>query len=148
MTLNQANGLRSIGKGERGFTLIELMIVVTIIAILAAIVYPNYQNYILKSRRSDGKTLLTGIAAREEQYFMDNKAYTNNLANLGYAVNGDGTVTSEQGFYKVQVATPDAVSFNLTALPQGHQTSDTDCGNLTLNEQQVKGQSGASTDCW
>jgi type IV pilus assembly protein PilE len=147
MKHHEVNRPHKAGKAERGFTLLELMIVVSIIGVIAALVFPRYQDYILKSRRTDGKTLLSGVAAREEQYFMDNKTYTANPADLGYTANANGNITSEQGFYEVQIAAT-AVTFNLQAVPQSSQTRDTDCGTLTLDEQQVKGQSGTGTDCW
>jgi type IV pilus assembly protein PilE len=68
-----------------GFTLIELMIVVAIVAILAAVAYPSYTAQIVRGQRSTGQNFIMDLAQREEQYFLDNRAYTNVLANLGYA---------------------------------------------------------------
>lgn len=68
-----------------GFTLIELMITVAIVAIVAAVAYPAYTNQIMRGQRSAGQTFLLDLAQREEQFFLDNRAYTNTLANLGYA---------------------------------------------------------------
>lgn len=136
MRMTRMNSSRSGHQGARGFTLIEMMIVVAIIAVVAAIAYPNYTDYMMKSRRSDAKALLSGMAARQEQYFLDNKTYTAALDDLGYSVNADGSVTSEKGYYTVAAeATP--VTYTLTATPQGSQASDK-CETLTLDETGTK----------
>lgn len=133
-------------KRAQGFTLIELLIVVATIAVILAIAIPNYQDYMTKSRRSDAKTLLLDIAAREEQFFLDNRSYTGDLGSLLYQENDDGSVSTDNGYYHISVTSSTATSFTLTAVPQGAQASDT-CGNLTLTEAGVTGQSG-SGNCW
>lgn len=67
---------------ENGFTLIELMVVVAIIAILAAIAIPIYTNYVYRSKQVEAKTLLTTIKLEEEQFLAENNCYTQLLANL------------------------------------------------------------------
>jgi type IV pilus assembly protein PilE len=86
-----------------GFTLVELVIVMVIVAILAAIAIPSYQSQIRKSRRTDAKTAVLDLAAREEKYFSLNNSYTSSPVNLGY-----GTATSfpqnvNNGYYQVYV---------------------------------------------
>ncbi len=72
-------------KKQIGFTLIELMIVVAIISILAAVAYPSYVNQTKKARRSDAQQLMLDISNREEQYLLDVRAYTNNPTNMSVA---------------------------------------------------------------
>ena len=137
---------------RNGFTLIELMIVVAIIAILAAIGYPAYQDQVQKTRRSDGIAALSQAAQLQERWFSQNGTYSLTINDIG----GSG---SPEGFYTISVANPGTAGcssngniycFALTATPTGAQTNDTRCANLTLSNTGVKGNSGTlpSTDCW
>lgn len=129
----------------RGFTLIELMIVVAIIAIIAAVAYPSYTNFVMRSRRADGRELLMRIGAAQERFYTNNNRYTSNLADL--SLGG----ASEQGFYQLQgpVVGATGQTYTLTAAPQGPQAIDR-CGNLTLNNLGARGMSGNETNgkCW
>ena len=116
-------------KKQYGFTLIELMIVVAIIAILASIAYPSYQSSLLDGRRSEGQTALLNIAGRQEQFFLDNKIYATNLTLLG--LNTSPFIT-EDGWYSISAACVGGCSngYILTATPQRSQAAD---GNLTMD---------------
>lgn len=137
----------------KGFTLIEIMIVVVIIAILAAIAYPSYQESVRKSRRADARAVLL-----EAAQFMERR-YTENLA-AGYAAVTQANLTaarlgsSPKGggspYYNIQLVTAaNPPAFTLSAVPQGVQASDV-CGTLTLTNAGVKGQGPAKTvnECW
>lgn len=131
-----------------GFTLIELMITVAILAILAAIAYPSYKSQIFKSRRADGKVALTETMQVEERYYTENFTYTTDLSgDIGLAGN------SPEGWYNVTAAACGggiAQCVQLTATAQGDQTNDAQCGNLTLNSLGARGitGSGSVADCW
>lgn len=144
-------------RQQGGFTLIELMIVVAIIGFLAAIAYPSYNAYVTKSMRSVGQSALTQVASRQEQFFIDNKTYANNLTLLGYASNpvtfdSDGQPGGAgQAVYQVVIDdSTTANTFLLRAVPQGtHATRDTECGTLSLNHRGQKGATGtAPAKCW
>jgi type IV pilus assembly protein PilE len=120
---------------EKGFTLIELMIVITIIAIIAGIAIPSYNSSVIKARRSDAQQLLLDTANREAQYLLDARQYTNNFTNLGITKEGwscSGTSCTGD-FYTVAVSVDNTAApptFTITATATGDQLTD---GNLTLN---------------
>ena len=138
-----------------GFTLIELMIVVVIVAILAGIAYPLYTEQVNKTRRSDGMSALTNAVTMQERYFSQNNSYfTTDMSKIG----GN---TSEEGYYTLSVANPGGAGcsagtavycFTLTATAQGAQLNDTNCRKLIITHTGVKSSEDAaaavSTGCW
>ncbi|MEN0108812.1 MAG: type IV pilin protein [Pseudomonas sp.] len=142
-------------KRTQGFTLLELMITVAILGIIAAIAFPSYQQYVLRSNRTEGQAMLSDAVARQERYYAQNNSYVASQTNIGKLQlrNTTGTtVKSDTGLYSLTVAaTAGNGGYIFTATPQGSQTRDTACANLTLNALGTKGKSGtASTaaECW
>ncbi len=130
-------------KKNRGFNLIELMIVVTIVGILAAIAFPAYTDHMIATRRSDGQSALLNMEALMEHYFTENNTYVGaNPTVLGI------TSVSQQGYYTVTVSAASATGFTLTATPVvgGPQAADTTCGALTITNTNVKGPNPGT--CW
>lgn len=132
---------------SRGFSLIELMVALTIVAIVAAIAVPSYSNYVLEARRSDGQIALVRLAQQQEQFHSLNANYATTLAALG------SPATSPEGFYTLSVANVGCTSgyvgcFQVTATAAGAQSSDTDCATLTLNQSGVRSATGGGTECW
>ena len=139
-----------------GFTLIEMMIVVLVIAILAAIAIPIYQKYVQESRRTAAKTGLMDLASREEKYFSTNNKYTGNLTLLGYAGSGtsitvpNNTPTTDYYTITVTPAGTSSSDFTAQAVPIAGSTQQSDvCGNYTLTDLGVQGNSVTpNTGCW
>lgn len=142
-------------RQNAGFTLIELMIVVVIVAILAGIAYPSYTRYVIEARRADGQAALLQVAAQLEKFYSQCGRYTTAITG-GRISDCDGlgatTALSTDQHYLLSVAAGPsgdiATSHAITATRQGPQTNDTECGNLTYNSRGEKGQTGASTRCW
>lgn len=138
-----------------GFTLIELMIVVAVIAILAAIAYPSYQDSVRKSRRADAKGVLLEAAQWMERFYTENNRYDQNRAAPPVAVAlpaGLAEAPKEGGtkYYDITLSAVAQNSYALQAAPKGVQSGDP-CGTFTLTHTGVKGVSGGSYTkdrCW
>jgi type IV pilus assembly protein PilE len=142
--------LRRVAKG---FSLIELMIVVAIIAILASLAYYNYSRYAFRARRADGREILMRTAAAEERFFTNQNAYTDDVVGLPPAGLGlDATSTG--GHYVVSVTwgtTGDPNSFILTAKPvTGDVQANDACLWLKIDNVGNKTWTGDTTNgaCW
>lgn len=134
-------------KQERGFTLLELMIVVVIIAILAAIAIPTYGRYAIRAHRVDGQELLLRIANAQERFYATNNHY-GALTELDYT----DPAVSEKSYYSVTMdpaAASTTQSFTATATPINGQTKD-DCADLTISNTGAKASTGTTTNgsCW
>jgi type IV pilus assembly protein PilE len=131
---------------NRGFSLIELLIVMVIAGILAMIAVPSYQASVIKSRRADGRVVLNDTAQRLERCYTQFGAY--DAADC--AIADEDEITSQEGFYVLTVDVQDAVTYELTAAPAGPQVDDTECGSLTLTNTGVRDITGDGDieRCW
>lgn len=129
----------------QGVTLVELMIVVVIISILAAIAYPSYRQYIAKAKRNEAMAALLKIATLQERWYLQNNTYTTNMTNLGF--NGTNNVPSDTGTYIIRIVSADANTFVADANYQSSDVESTKCDVFTINGSGIKGSSPA-TDCW
>jgi len=112
---------------RRGFTLIELMITVVIIAVLAMVAVPAYFDSVRKSRRADAVTALNQIAQAQERWRANNPSYTTNLSSAGLNVPNPSS-----GYYTLAVTAASAASYSATATAAGAQLKDTRCATFTL----------------
>ncbi|WP_346469149.1 type IV pilin protein [Pseudoalteromonas phenolica] len=130
----------------KGFTLLEMLIVVAIAGILASVAYPQYTEYVIRAARSDAMVLLLDAANKQEQYYADNRSYAGDLSLINIPS------TSENGYFNITVEVPDAgTSFTLTATAAaGAVAGDTACTTFTITDTGIKGSTGTSEpdDCW
>jgi type IV pilus assembly protein PilE len=130
---------------QQGFTLIELMITVAIVAILSAIAIPSYQSYVIKSRRADIQTVMLDIQLRQEKWRSTHTTY-GTLADLG--------ITSPTTYYSISITrTPDLTSgsptgteyaITVTAVAGTTQAKDTGCTTMSITQASAKAQ----PNCW
>lgn len=130
-------------RRARGFSLIELMIVLVIIGVLSAIAYPAYQDYVRRANRSTAQSFMMTIAARQEQYLLTNRSYAATTGALNL------TAPSEtNGRYTFAIALPTPTSYTITATVVGNQAVANKFGDLTLGSDGVKASQYPGVDEW
>jgi type IV pilus assembly protein PilE len=146
---------RATRRIARGFTLIELMIVVAVVSILAAIAYPTYNDAVRKSRRGQAKTDLLELSQLAERYHTVNRTY------VGFGnPSGDGTLQlngwgnsprSGTAYYTVKMTQATATSFVLEAQPVSGKGQENDalCKTMIINQAGAKSATGPdNAECW
>jgi type IV pilus assembly protein PilE len=143
---------------DRGFTLVELIVAMVILATLAAIAIPSYSIYVLKSHRTEAKSALLDLASLEERYFSTMNTYSANPPDLGYPGAAGVAFPVGSGWYNVLVTVLPAVpptalipggtpaTYTITATAIGQQLPDTTCATFTINS--AGQQTATSPDCW
>ena len=126
-------------KRIKGFTLIELMIVVSILGILAAIAYPNYTEYVRKARRATAQSALMEIANKEQTYLLSRRTYTSSKTDLGFAD------PQELNSYYTITITSDGLTFEAKATPKGGQATSSE---ETLSVNHVGAKSPNTAGYW
>lgn len=144
-------------RRQAGFTLMELMIVVVVVAILAALAFPQYRDYVVRSNRSVAKSLLLQVADRQEQHFTDRKAYATDMTDLGYpgannfvVDRASNTAAADGGnaIYRISLSNATATTFTLTATPLNGQAEDANCTTMVLNQAGQRTSTPAGGACW
>lgn len=133
---------------QNGFTLIEILVVVTIVGILSSMAFSSYREHMLKAHRMDAKSQLLEIMQRQERYFSEKNTYVSDLTSLGYSAS---SVNTEGNNYTITAqATDDGLTDGvvLTATPQGNQADDTYCGWLALSSMGQKTSEAGNDNCW
>jgi len=129
-----------------GFTLIELMITVALLAIITTISVSSYRQYMMRANRTDAAAILLRIAAAQERWFLDNNQYSDDPSDAELRI---GTL-SERGYYTVTIER-DAEGYTAKATPVagGRQSSDADCQTMSIDATGLRASSPKGIDiCW
>lgn len=132
---------------ERGFTLIETLIVIAILTIVSVISVSSYRDYMIRANRTDGTSLLLRVAAAQERFYLENNSYTTDTTALGFP-----SETSDNGYYKLGLNTLDpAIRFQafVTPVPGGRQATDTKCQVFVIDQSGLRNSAPEPIDvCW
>ncbi len=133
-------------KRTKGFTLIELVITVAVIAILATVAFPSFVEQMRKSRRADGRAAVLDVQLKLERYRASNNSYAAGDSDTTLTTIGT-TNESQDGHYDIVITWPGGAATNylVTATAKGGQAADTDCPTLSINQDGTK---GPAADCW
>ena len=139
-----------------GVTLVEIMVVVGIVAMLAAVAVPSYRQYTIRAHRTEAKAALLRLATNQERFYLQHNEYSLDPEALGFA-----GALSEQGVYALEIQTDAGVTLDWFAtarpIPGGgrngiDQTVDTECTSFTLSSAGVRTAAplpnGANDRCW
>ena len=136
--------MRSGPGADGGFTLIELMITVAMVAILVTVALPSYRDHMRTSRRAEAQAFLMAIAARQQQFLVDTRGYAGALGTIALA-----TPTNVEAAYDIVVAAtagpPPTFQVSATPKPDTDQTHER-CGVLSIDQTGAK--SAATSRCW
>lgn len=136
---------RASGRRMLGITLIELMIVIVVLGVLAAVAYPNYRDFAARAKRNEARAALLQIATNQERFYLNNKTYTVDMKNLGFPVAAN--FRTETGSYVVTINAANAATYTATATYQNADAEAGKCLTLTINSTGIK-SSAPLADCW
>jgi type IV pilus assembly protein PilE len=142
---------------QRGVTLIELVVVMIIIGILAAVAIPSYRNYVMRSQRSDAKDALLALATAQEKFYLQCNFYADVIGVAPTCAGGgvlQGAAASKNGWYDL-VTNGDLTTYTVTATAAlaGNQFQDTECRSFRINERGIRtaaddGGADNTAECW
>jgi type IV pilus assembly protein PilE len=129
-------------RSQRGITLIELLLVVSIVAILGSIALANYRTYALRANRAEAKSALLNLQAAQEKYYLNEHEYSN-LANLNFGA------TTERGLYTIQLnLEADGEGYTAVATAAGSQVADSECASFTIDQTGSRLPPLSTSKCW
>lgn len=135
-------------KKNRGFTLLELMITVVVVAILASIAVPSYMRHIQTSRREMAKAALLDGAQKMETFYSLNFTYIGAASGATPRIFSDKVPKDgAERYYTLTISGASRTNYQIIATPNGAQSSDS-CGNLSINRTGTKAATGSASGCW
>lgn len=150
-------------RRQRGLTLIELVVVILVVGVLAAVAVPTYRNYVMRSQRSDAKEALLALAAQQEKFYLQCNWYGETIANAPVcganqgASQVQGATESENGWYQLAVDADDTdgleFAITATAVAGENQFQDTECRTFRVTHLGVRSATDAdgtdsTAECW
>jgi len=143
---------------QRGMTLIELVVVVMIVGILAAVAIPSYRSYVIRSQRADAKDALLAVATAQEKHYLQCNTYATGMGAATNCAAGEmqGTADSKNGWYTItlpMVANATAFSVTITADAGDNQAQDAECQSFTVTSAGIRtaaddGGTDNTEECW
>ena len=127
-----------------GITLIELMIVVVVVSILAAVAFPNYQEFTARAKRTEARAALLRLATNQERFYLNNNTFTTDMTQIGFSSN---PYITETGYYVVAVTSATPSNFSATATYQKGGSEAGRCLTFTIDGRGQK-SSAPETNCW
>jgi type IV pilus assembly protein PilE len=145
-----------VSNPQRGFTLVEIVIVLAIVAILAAFAYPSYQESIRKAKRAEARAALMQLMQQQERYYSQHSTYRDFSALAANGFKWFSADTAAASSYEISAAacSDDTIEncVLLTAQPGTANVNsayrDDQCKNLTLTSNGIKAASGTAANCW
>jgi len=142
--MSAKNRIMRMRRRMRGITLVELMIVLVIVAILTAVAFPNYRNFVTRAKRNEAKAALLKAATNQEKFYLQRQIFSEDLAELGFSA----PFKTDSGAYQLSVSSPASASdFTVTATLEVDDGEHLKCKTFTIDGRGGK-TSGPATDCW
>ena len=128
-----------------GFTLVELLIVLTVVGILSAVALPSYRESVRKGQRAEARALLYEVMQKQERFYTENNSYTTTLTALGYPA----ALTTPKAAFAVTLAVGASGSIATSVAATATATADSLCTTLTLSNTQLTAATGSTPAiCW
>src|SRR5512140_3552297 len=127
--------IKTASSRQQGFTLVELMVVVAIVAILAAVAIPSYRQHVIRTNRTAAEAFMMQVANKQEQYLLDARTYTATLGKGGLDLT---TPPDVQRNYGINITGVSNTAYTITATPNNPPQDDVQCGTLTLDQTGTK----------
>jgi type IV pilus assembly protein PilE len=152
-TFDDTRHRRNEMKKHNGFTLLELMISISIVGITTAIALPSYRESVLKSNRSDAQISIAGLATLQERFYFTHNRYTGDFADLIDGAESEEPIASEKGHYSIALAvTANGREWTMEATAINKQAEDHNCAKMSVTSKGKKtshdSANALSTDCW
>lgn len=142
---------------QQGVTLIELVVVMIIVGILAAVAIPSYRSYVLRSQRADAKDALLALATAQEKFYLQCNTYATAIDNAPDCVAGElqGATASKNGWYNLAIDAANVTSYTVSAVAVagGNQYQDEACRTYRVTDRGIRtaddsGGGDNTAECW